>query len=87
MIKGSELENRGPAASGGLHGGEEATDDPQRAKAKRGTKDADSPSLAERIAAARNVKPNYRVVHCGHCFGIGRDEAIRTIVGASEEAS
>jgi hypothetical protein len=82
MIKGSELENRGPAASGGLHGGEEAAKDPQPVK-KGGTKDAEAPNLAARVAAARHLRPDLREIHCGHCWGTGRDAALRVIEGES----
>jgi hypothetical protein len=70
MITG--IENRA------ITGGEEFQSELQRAKGKKKT---DPLTLAERIQAARDLTAPLRSaeLHCGHCWGNGRDAAIKAI--------
>lgn len=92
MIKSSDLENRA-AMSENIRGEDVANvanEELQRLKGKPRkpeTEAATGPTLTDRLAAARNVRPNARDrnLHCGHCFGEGRDAAIRAFEGAAAE--
>jgi hypothetical protein len=75
VIKSSALENRAvtaPAGAEALHA------DIQRMKGKRQPEG----DLAARLQAARALLPPKAETHCGHCFGEGRDAAIKMIEGA-----
>lgn len=80
MIERGDLKNRAVTES---VGSERVEADIQRVKGKR--KPEADPNLAERIAAARAVPmlPT-QDLHCGHCFGEGRDAAIRAFEGPAD---
>lgn len=80
MIERGDLKNRAVMTSGGS---DPVEADIQRVKGKR--KPEADPDLAERIAAARAVPilPAHQL-HCGHCFGEGRDAAIRAFEGPAD---
>lgn len=80
MIKGGDLDNRQEDPRGSA----DADQALRRLKERRPKGEPDpaeaSPSLAERIEAARALRPpRSSAVHCGCCFGQGRDAAIRVI--------
>jgi hypothetical protein len=69
VITGADLENR------------------QAGRRRPEPEPAPSPApadLATRLAAARALRPpDLRHEHCGHCWGEGRDAALRAIEGAA----
>lgn len=69
MIDSGDLENRNA----------HARDDAPRSRARRRPDDTPVP-LAERLAAARALRPAAGA-HCGCCFGQGRDAVLRVIEG------
>jgi len=73
MIKGDELNNR--MADPAPKGADAVADDIRRVKGQTTKWETE---LAARIRAAREVPllPG-PYLHCGHCFGEGRDAAIR----------
>lgn len=79
MIEKGDLQNR--QERGGKPRGSDAVD----AEISRGKTPSDAAELARvksKIDRARTVLPSHvagDVVHCGHCFGLGRDTALRVI--------
>jgi hypothetical protein len=78
MVPASDLENRGPEPKGA-----ETVQADLRRVAGRRKPEPDVRDLAARLAAARALQPPDQVQrdtqHCGHCWGSGRDAAIRVI--------
>lgn len=73
MIESHDLQNRGPDPKGSA----EAQAAIRRVKGKPET---DPPTLAERVAAAKDLRPTTGPdLHCGHCWATGRDAAVRAI--------
>jgi hypothetical protein len=67
VIKSGDLQNR-------MASSDQVQEDIQRGKTKRAPEPEQE--LAARIAAARAVVLPING-HCSHCFGLGRDEAVR----------
>jgi hypothetical protein len=76
-----QLQNRA------VSGGAETEAELARIKGKRPKADpmAETPTIAERIQIARDLKAPRGLGggHCGCCFGAGRDAALRVIEGAN----
>ena len=85
MIKGSDLENRGPAAGLDPKGSDAVQEDIKRMKTKEKPEepltDDRLAALERRIANARLIKPSGHDLHCEDCFNRGRDAALRVIDG------
>jgi hypothetical protein len=76
MIRGGDLENRQ------VIGGEEFEAARQKLGGRKKSEPEAPPSFAERIAAARALRPpKPQIEHCGHCWGEGRDAALRALEG------
>lgn len=73
--KDLDLETRDP------RGAKKVADDLQRVKTGKPTVEDELKAIRERIAAAREVKPNERDRHCLDCFEKGRNAAVRVIEG------
>ena len=81
MIDKGDLQNR----QADPRGSEAVQADIQRMKGKRKLDAAED--LATRLQAARDLVPSRdEQLHCGHCWGQGRDAAIRVIEGAPDSA-
>lgn len=84
MIKGGELDNRQIGGAGTATGTGTTVDvTPRRGRRPEPQDQVDAAAdLARRIEAARNLRaPRPSIEHCGHCWGEGRDAAIRVIEG------
>ncbi len=76
MIRSGDLQNRDLDPKGS----EAVQADIQHVKGKH--KSEPDPEFAARLQAARDVvPPRDGQLHCGHCWGQGRDAAIRVIEG------
>lgn len=78
MIKSNELENRGPAGTGEPRGSDKVRRDLARVKGK-----SSEEQEAIALAAARELRAPAAGIHCGHCWGLGRDAAILAIEAES----
>lgn len=73
MIEGKDLRNRGEKS-------DEVQSDLRRIGGPRRKTEAEPDPLGERLRLARDLRPTGGIdVHCGHCWGSGRDAAIRAI--------
>ncbi len=83
VIESSSLENRM------ARGAETVQADLRRAAGRKAKPEA--PELAARLAAARALLPPEGLMrdsqHCGHCWGTGRDAAVRAIAEAEAEGA